>query len=404
MIQYKTIAGPVGLTINRNDDYASAVRQYASIIDREAVGGWKFECIRKVPVTKKAGCLARLFGRKDITLYMNMLVFSKDDSADISSGTANNVNLSRLASQADTRATTEETIGGTGNPQNTASDYEAHIPGGISQGVSGGADELHQPNNKKRFAFVGGAVALVLIICLIIGNSNSKNDYYEPNYDNYTYSDYDYSDDYDDYDDYDDVVDKEAVPYNRQQIYVRSYGQTATLTLSEYQNGGWVELMSIEAYIGKNGIAYDKREGDRCTPAGTFTILYYINTEPLNTDLKYIEIDNDDVWICDPQSRYYNTMQDRDLSSADWNSALNENLYRKFEGGYSVACIMFDYNGDGLNAGEAYMNKGSDIFIDGVGPEGNITSGYGDIKISASDMYKLLGYLDSSKNPILIVE
>ena len=84
MIQYKSVPGPVGITISRKEDFASAVKQYASIIDRESVGGWKFECIRKIPVTKKAGCLASLFGKEDTTLYMNMLVFSKDDSDHIS--------------------------------------------------------------------------------------------------------------------------------------------------------------------------------------------------------------------------------------------------------------------------------------------------------------------------------
>ena len=39
MAQYKTVAGPVGLTIKHNENYADAVKQYAAIIDREAVGG-----------------------------------------------------------------------------------------------------------------------------------------------------------------------------------------------------------------------------------------------------------------------------------------------------------------------------------------------------------------------------
>ena len=79
MIQYKTVAGPVGLTINRNEDYSSAVKQYAAIIDKEAVGGWKLAFIQEIPVTKKAGCLAGLFGSGDTTVFFNMLVFSKED-------------------------------------------------------------------------------------------------------------------------------------------------------------------------------------------------------------------------------------------------------------------------------------------------------------------------------------
>lgn len=78
MVQYKTVAGPVELTITRKESYADAVRQYAAIIDRETVGGWELDCIQQIPVTKKAGCLAGLFGSPDVTVFFNMLVFRKD--------------------------------------------------------------------------------------------------------------------------------------------------------------------------------------------------------------------------------------------------------------------------------------------------------------------------------------
>jgi len=79
MAQYKTVAGPVGLTITKKESYADAVKQYAAIIDRETVGGWKLDCIQQIPVTKKAGCIAGLLGSPDITVTFNMLVFVKED-------------------------------------------------------------------------------------------------------------------------------------------------------------------------------------------------------------------------------------------------------------------------------------------------------------------------------------
>ena len=79
MAQYKTVAGPVGLVIERKDSYADAVKKYAEIIDKEAVGGWQLDCIQSIPVTKRAGCIAALFGQHDITVHFNMLVFRKDD-------------------------------------------------------------------------------------------------------------------------------------------------------------------------------------------------------------------------------------------------------------------------------------------------------------------------------------
>lgn len=79
MKQYKTVAGPVGLKIGAKESYAEAVKQYAAIIDREAVGGWELDCIQQIPVTREPGCLAGLLGQKEETVYFNMLVFAKED-------------------------------------------------------------------------------------------------------------------------------------------------------------------------------------------------------------------------------------------------------------------------------------------------------------------------------------
>ena len=46
---------------------------------------------------------------------------------------------------------------------------------------------------------------------------------------------------------------------------------------------------------------------------------------------------------------------------------------------------------------------GSALFIDGVGENGKMNSGYGDIKISGADMTKLLSYLDSDYNPTITI-
>lgn len=79
MAQYKTVAGPVGLTIGSKDSYDKAVRAYADIIQREAVGGWELAMIQEIPVYKQAGCLAALFGDRGTLVTFNMLVFKKED-------------------------------------------------------------------------------------------------------------------------------------------------------------------------------------------------------------------------------------------------------------------------------------------------------------------------------------
>ena len=79
MAQYKTVAGPVGLTISKKDSYSEAVKQYADIINREAIDGWKLDCIQEIPVTKDNGCLASLANNATTTVTFNMLVFVKED-------------------------------------------------------------------------------------------------------------------------------------------------------------------------------------------------------------------------------------------------------------------------------------------------------------------------------------
>ena len=52
MKEYKTIAGPVGLMAKSGEDYESAVKLYAAIIDAEAVGGWELHLIQQITVSK----------------------------------------------------------------------------------------------------------------------------------------------------------------------------------------------------------------------------------------------------------------------------------------------------------------------------------------------------------------
>ncbi|MBR6781565.1 MAG: hypothetical protein IKM24_11200, partial [Clostridia bacterium] len=74
-MQYKTVAGPIGLTIEKNGSAADAVKQYASIINQETAGGWKLLCIEQVPVSQKNGCIQTLMGNPYSTSNFNMLVF-----------------------------------------------------------------------------------------------------------------------------------------------------------------------------------------------------------------------------------------------------------------------------------------------------------------------------------------
>lgn len=193
----------------------------------------------------------------------------------------------------------------------------------------------------------------------------------------------------------------EPEPYNRQEILVVCSGSTAQLSLNIWEDDEWKEVLLTHADIGANGISAQKQEGDRCTPLGTYDVLFCFSNRSLNTKLACIQVQKGDVWVCDPDSIYYNTLQNNSNPEKDWD--VSENMYDKFADSRSSACIYFAYNGDGQTARSAAAYGGSALFLDGVGSSGKMTSGYGDIKISATDMATLLEYLDAEKQPIITI-
>ena len=78
-------------------------------------------------------------------------------------------------------------------------------------------------------------------------------------------------------------------------------------------------------------------------------------------------------------------------------------MYVKFSKKSSTACICFGFNGDGRSQYSANANQGSVLFLDGVGPNGKMDSGYGDIKISSDATNTLLSLLDSEMNPTITI-
>ena len=78
------------------------------------------------------------------------------------------------------------------------------------------------------------------------------------------------------------------------------------------------------AYIGKNGLTSDKREGDGKTPIGEFELGIILGThlkEKNKNGLKYMQINKDMYWVDDPKSKYYNQLVDISEVEKDWNSA-----------------------------------------------------------------------------------
>lgn len=171
--------------------------------------------------------------------------------------------------------------------------------------------------------------------------------------------------------------------------------------MSLKQNG---RILSSCNWRCEDGLTTNKTEGDHMTPEGTFPIYFAFSTKAKNTKIAFETISEDSVWVCDPESVYYNTLQSKNNPDKDWTDKGGaENMYPKFSKGSSNACICFGFNGDGWSPYGAVAYGGSALFIDGVGENGKMNSGYGDIKISGKDMTKLLSYLDSDYNPTITI-
>lgn len=77
MPQYKCVPAPKNLVIDKNGSMESAVRDYADLINREAVDGWIFHSQEEILVSQNPGCLMVLLGQKAEQIHYNMLIFVK---------------------------------------------------------------------------------------------------------------------------------------------------------------------------------------------------------------------------------------------------------------------------------------------------------------------------------------
>lgn len=185
----------------------------------------------------------------------------------------------------------------------------------------------------------------------------------------------------------------------QQYIFAYCSGSSVTLTLYERIDNDWTEQIVVQGMCGINGITYNKHDGDGKTPAGEFDLTFCYGISKPDTKLNFQWVDANTVWVNDPESKYYNTIQST-VIDGEWKSA--ESLYNGyFSNGEHNYCINIAANGDGITPGTATPGRGSLITI--CGKTTPLTKTQGCIDISAEDMYALLNLLDSSKNPEIII-
>ena len=116
----------------------------------------------------------------------------------------------------------------------------------------------------------------------------------------------------------------------------------ATVTVYQKDGDFWKQTMTTdEAFVGKNGTTDSKHEGDGCTPRGIYTFgqAFGVAEDPGCTR-DYLQVGEDDYWVDDPESEYYNQLVKKSETEGKWNSA--EHLVEETTA-YKYA-IAIDYN------------------------------------------------------------
>ena len=158
-------------------------------------------------------------------------------------------------------------------------------------------------------------------------------------------------------------------------------------------NGLWElneELGYIVGYAGRNGVSTDKREGDGCTPGGLYSLGFAFGNKPEpTTGLEYRAVTEDDYWVDDPNSIYYNQWVEG-TDGADWTSS--EHLAVNVVS-YAYA-VVIEYN----MSPDTIAGKGSAIFIH-VGNKP--TSGC--VTMTEENLLGMLKWLASDQNPSVLI-
>lgn len=94
------------------------------------------------------------------------------------------------------------------------------------------------------------------------------------------------------------------------------------------------KIFETEAFLGRNGVTNNKKEGDLKTPIGEFNLGIAFGTHDIQKELQiqYIQINENLYWVDDVNSRYYNQLVDVQKIPKDWESAEHLSDYpRQYE-------------------------------------------------------------------------
>ncbi len=177
------------------------------------------------------------------------------------------------------------------------------------------------------------------------------------------------------------------------------------MTSYQWKNNKWeAVLKDIPIVTGRSGLAWGKglhdsslnkgklkKEGDGNAPAGIFYLTGLFGYQDISSKMNSLKVDQRTFCVDDVKSAYYNKIVKSDTVKKDWNSA--ETMRMKSDV-YKYG-IVVDYN-----VKPAIPGKGSCIFMHiwskSTAPTAGCTA------MTEGNILKLIGFLDKSKNPVLV--
>ena len=163
-------------------------------------------------------------------------------------------------------------------------------------------------------------------------------------------------------------------------------------TKSSEPSHGYISLGSklIPCVFGRNGVTYQKREGDGCTPKGHFRLLkvFYkpgVVVRP-NTTLPVQPLHKNYGWCDDPESTMYNKLVKIPFDASYEKLWRSDKLYNYI--------VVLDFN-----IRPVIKGKGSAIFFHVAAKDFTPTEGC--IAVSEKHILQILEYLDSNSTILI---
>lgn len=104
-------------------------------------------------------------------------------------------------------------------------------------------------------------------------------------------------------------------------------GTRCVLYCFEKGADGWQLSAAVaggSGYLGSGGISAERKPGDQTTPAGYFALgPAYGAASSAITALDYHQLESGDVWVSDPASAHFNSLQNDHDPDADWGQSIN---------------------------------------------------------------------------------